>query len=78
MASQAATAERTLEPGSQTEQQKDQRLTMAIRERPETLPLLVKAFNSAASAEPASRQAREAEILKAAIRRELALRRPGF
>ncbi len=40
--------------------------------------LLVKAFNTAASAAPASRQARDAEVLKAAIRRELASRQPGF
>lgn len=40
--------------------------------------LLVKAFNLAASAEPASRQAREAEILKAAIRREMASRQLSF
>ncbi|GEM_PF-7024642 len=44
----------------------------------ELYALLVKAFNSAASAEPASRQAREAEILKAAIRRELVMRQFGL
>ncbi len=44
----------------------------------ELYALLAKAFNSAASAEPASRQAREAEILKAAIRRELVKRQFGL